>query len=51
MTYGELVNMVEKYKLRTQMDVINFLIGYNNVVTASDLDNIMRLYRDGFVKE
>lgn len=51
MEYGELVNIVKKYKLRTQMDVISFLIGYNKVMTESDWYNIMRLYRDGFVKK
>lgn len=51
MTYSELVNLVEKDKhLKTRMDVIAYLIGYQGKIDANDFDNIIDLYTNGFIK-
>lgn len=50
MSYEELVNHIEERKDRmTKWDVVCCLIGYQQVITAADWDNIMRLYVDNFV--
>lgn len=57
MSYSELVNHVEVvnsevescFRIKTKWDVVCWLIGYQKVITESDWENIMRLYRDGFV--
>lgn len=50
MSYSELVNHVEQCPVRmTKWDVVCWLIGYQEVVTADDFENICRLYTDNFV--
>lgn len=50
MTYSELVNIIEQEKhIKYKFDVVAFLIGYQGMVTATDFENILKLYDDGFV--
>ena len=52
MNYSELVNAVETdLYIKTRFNVVAYLIGYNGgVLTQEDFDNILRLYRDGFIE-
>lgn len=50
MTYSELVNHIENEKhIKTKFDVVAWLAGYQGVVTAEDVENIIKLYEDGFI--
>lgn len=49
MTYERLLGLVQRYHLRTQMNVVSFLIGYQGCVTAQDFDYIMDLLENGFI--
>lgn len=51
MSYEELVNHIEERKdiRMTKWDVACWLIGYQNVITKTDWENIMRLYQDNFI--
>lgn len=52
LTYEELVKVVEQSSyITTRFNVISYLVGYNGVVTEQDVNNILRLYQEGHVKE
>lgn len=50
MSYSELVKHIEENRhLKTKMDVVCWLVGYQGKVDSNDLDNIMAAYIDGFI--
>ena len=52
MSYEELLTVVEQNPyITTRFNCISYLVGYNGIVTEQDVDNILRLYQEGHVKE
>lgn len=52
MTYEELLEVVRQHLyITTRFNCISYLVGYNGIVTEQDVDNILRLYQEGHVKE
>lgn len=52
MSYEELVEVVAQHPyITTRFNVISYLVGYNGVVTGRDVNNILRLYQEGYIKE
>ena len=52
MNYEELLAVVERNPyITTRFNVISYLVGYNGVVTEQDVNNILRLYTEGYVEE
>ena len=50
LTYDELVNRIEsRTYIRNKFDVIEYLIGYNGVVTEDDYNNIQKAYQDNII--
>lgn len=50
LTYDELVNRIEaRSYIRNKFDVIEYLIGYNGVVTEDDYNNIQKAYQDNII--
>lgn len=50
MSYSELVKHIEENKhLKTKMDVVSWLVGYQDKVDSNDIDNIMAAYINGFI--
>ena len=50
MTYSELVSHVEEQVVRmSRWDVVCWLIGFQGAIGKEDLENIRKLYVDGFV--
>ena len=50
LTYDELVNRIEaRSYIRNKFDVIDYLIGYNGVVTEEDYNNIQKAYQDNII--
>ena len=51
-TYSELVNYVKNSKfITTRWLVVCWFIGYQGFVSGIDVENIQRLYHDGFVNK
>ena len=51
-TYEELLAVVERNPyITTRFNVVSYLVGYNGVVTEQDVNNILRLYTEGYVEE
>lgn len=47
--YSELVAAVDRNHLRTQFDVIVWIVGKYGVATDDDVNMVWKLYEDGFV--
>lgn len=51
-TYSELVSYVQNSKfITTRWLVVCWFIGYQDFVSGIDVENIQRLYHDGFVNK
>ena len=50
MSYSELVKLIEENKhIKTKMDVVCWLVGYQGKVDSNDINNITVAYIDGFI--
>lgn len=50
LTYDELVKFIKaRTYIRNKLDVIEYLIGYNGVVTEDDYNNIQKAYQDNII--
>lgn len=49
LTYRELVHHVKNCNIKTPWQVVCWLIGFQDVITRYDFNNIARLYMDGIV--
>lgn len=48
--YEQLKELVNKWKLETQMNVVSFLVGYKGCVDVDDWANILKLKLDDLVQ-
>ena len=49
-SYEQLKGFVEEFKLKTQMNVVSFLVGYKGCVDLDDWGNILQLKWDELVQ-
>ena len=50
LTYDELVNRIKaRSYIMNKFNVIEYLIGYNGVVTEDDYNNIQKAYQDNII--
>lgn len=52
LTYRELIEVIDRNPyIRTRLDVVGYLIGRTGGVDKLDFENILDLYREGYLAE
>lgn len=52
LTYKELVEVIDQNPyIKTRLDVVGYLIGRTGGVDKLDFENILTLYREGYIAE